>query len=322
MVNLCMVGSGGIAAEHMKAFKVIGGVHPRWIVSRRQEKAWEFAQEWSFDQAGTDLEAALADPTVDLVVVASPNEQHTPQVIRSLQAGKDVIVEIPVGLSLANAQQVAKLAGDLRRRVLVCHTMRSFPAIREVRRRVLAGEFHITHVVGYFAIPRRRNQSWAGTRNWMDNLLWHHGCHVVDAALWILGVNHAEHVSGMLGKSHRQFGMAMDVSIHFRTSANQLVTHALTYNTEQFCWELRCIGDEDTLTFRNGQLLNEKNEQIVSETSWLDLVPQDKQMLATLTKGAPSDYDVSSVLGPMEILQCAEASSQQLTANATESIHP
>ena len=137
------------------------------------------------------------------------------------------------------------LADDAQRQLLVCHTMRSFPAIREVRRRVAGGELRVSQINGFFAIPRRSNQSWAGIRNWIDNLLWHHGCHQVDAALWVLGVDDALDVSAHLGREHPEFGMTMDVSLSFATQSGQMVTQSLTYNTAEFVWELRLVGDED-----------------------------------------------------------------------------
>ena len=321
MLNLCMVGTGGIATEHMKAFVAIKGVHPLWAISRTLSGAREFEGHWGFEQAGVDLDQALADDRVDLVVIASPSEQHASQTLRSIQAGKNVIVEIPVGLSFAEAKRVATLSSRSQCRVLVCHTMRSFPAIREVRRRVQAGEFHLSQIVGHFAIPRRRNQSRVGQRNWTDNLLWHHGCHMVDAALWVLCADEAQHVDAIAGRSHTTFGMVMDVAIHFRTSARQVVTQSLTYNTEQFCWEVRFVGDEDTLTFRNGQLLNERDEQVIPPASYLDLAPQNLQMLATLVDGAPSDYDISAVLGAMKILEQAAARTQDSLADDTDRVN-
>ena len=309
MINVCMVGTGGIATQHMKAFKELGGVCPRWVISRRAQKSQEFGQEWSFKRVGTELDQALTDPQVDLVVITSPSEQHVDQTTRALRAGKNVIVEIPVGLSLAEAENVAELARKLGPRVLVCHTMRSFPAIQEVRHRVQAGALSLTQIAGYFAIPRRRNQGMGGQeRSWIDNLLWHHGCHMVDVAMWALGVSDVEEISALFGRRHPQFGIPTDLSIHFRTFQEQVVTHALTYNTEQFCWEVRFIGDQETLTYRNGMLLNERNEEVVAERSWVDLADQNKQMLATLTEGSPSDYDVTSVLPAMKVLQKAQNS--------------
>jgi 2-hydroxy-4-carboxymuconate semialdehyde hemiacetal dehydrogenase len=309
MINICMVGTGAIATHHMKAFGQLGGVHPRWVISRTSGSARDFAREWQFEKFGTELDVALRDPTLDLVVITSPNELHAQQAICSLRAGKDVIVEIPVALSLADTERIVSLSQELRRRVLVCHTMRSFPAVNEVRQRVRSNELHLTHIVGHFAIPRRHNQGMNGQpRNWIDNLLWHHGCHMVDVALWVTGVTSVEHVNALAGNPRGQFSMIMDVSINFRTSSQQLVTHSLTYNTAQFCWEVRFLGDEGTLVYRNGELLDETGEQVIPKSSWLDLVPQNREMLDSIVRGAPSDYDVTSALLPMKVLHQAELS--------------
>lgn len=309
MINICMVGTGAIATQHMKAFQELGGVGLRWVVSRRREAAKDFAREWQFDQSADDFEAALRDPAVDLVVVTSPSELHAEQTILSLRAGKNVVVEIPVALNLADTERIIELAGQLGRRVMVCHTMRSFPGIREVRRRVQAGELHLTQIVGHFAIPRRRNQGMDGKpRSWVDNLLWHHGCHMVDVAMWVLGTTHVEHLSAILGEPSGEPGMIMDATVHFSSGEKQLVTHALTYNTEQLIWEVRFVGREETLTYRNSRLLNEKGDQVVPERSWVDLVLQNKEILDSIDRGVPSDYDLTSVLASMRVLHEAEIS--------------
>ena len=122
MINLCLVGTGGIATQHMKALTELGGTHTRWVISRRKEAAQQFTQEWSFENFGTTLQEALADPAVDLVLVASPNEVHFEQTVTSLEAGKDVIVEIPIALSLIQAERVAKVTAELKHRVQAYHT--------------------------------------------------------------------------------------------------------------------------------------------------------------------------------------------------------
>ena len=45
-MNLCMVGYGAIAEEHMKAFAKIDGVQPHVLVGRRQDPSAEFAEKW------------------------------------------------------------------------------------------------------------------------------------------------------------------------------------------------------------------------------------------------------------------------------------
>ena len=309
MINACIVGTGAIATQHIRAFKELGGVGVQWIISRRVEAARDFSHHWQIERFGTELDVALGDSAVNLVVITSPSELHVDQTICSLRAGKDVIVEIPVALSLADTERIVDLAQKLQRRVLVCHTMRSFPAIREVRRRVQRDELHLSHIIGFFAIPRRNNQGMSGQRrNWIDNLLWHHGCHMVDVAMWVLGVTSVKHVSAILGDANRQFGMIMDASVHFCTDKRQLVSNALTYNTGQFCWEVHFMGDEESLIYKNGRLSDEEGVQVIRESSWVDLVPQDKEMLESIAQGTPSEYDINTVLAPMKVLHQAEVS--------------
>jgi 2-hydroxy-4-carboxymuconate semialdehyde hemiacetal dehydrogenase len=319
MINICLVGTGGIAAQHMKAFAEIGGVHPRWVIASTEEKARSFAQLWRFDQFGADLEAALSDSVVDLVVIASPSERHADQTTLALCAGKNVAVEIPVALSLADVERIIELADEVRRRVVVCHTMRSFPAVKEVRRRVQVGDINLTQIVGHFAIPRRRNQGLSGqARSWVDNLLWHHGCHMVDVALWVLGLDKVEGIHAELGIARGSSEMVMDAVLQFSSPKRQLVTNSLTYNTEQFCWEVRFIGSDKSLTYLNGNLLDEGGRQVLPTSSWIDLIPQNENILESLAQGVPSDYDVRSVLPAMQVLHQAELSaSHRLCKSAT-----
>ena len=305
-LGLCLVGTGGIAAAHVEALDALGLCEKRWIIARTPESASRFRAEWAFGDDATALEPALADPEVGLVLITSPNDLHAAQAQASLEAGKHVIVEIPLAMSLRECEKLTALADRVDRRLLVCHTMRSFPALREVRRRVSDGELALSQVSGFFAIPRRENQSWAGIRNWVDNLLWHHGCHQIDAALWVLGADEGLEVSAQLGRAHPEFGMAMDVSVNFATPDLQLVTHALTYNTSEFLWELRFVGDEELLTFRDAGLLDKSGAEIVPAVPLRELRAQNEQMLDTILHGAPSDYTAASVLPAMRVLEAAQ----------------
>jgi 2-hydroxy-4-carboxymuconate semialdehyde hemiacetal dehydrogenase len=240
-IGLCLIGAGAIAERHMQAFARLGGVMPRWVISRNAEAARDFARRWSFVESGAAVAPALADPLVELALICSPSPLHSQQALAAMQAGKDVIVEIPIALNWPESQQVAQVAATLGRRVWVCHTMRSTAALREVRRQIRGGELHVTQIAGFFGIPRRRNQGMGsvGTRNWIDNLLWHHGCHQVDAALWVLDMPAVGQVRALFGPNHPTLGMALDVAVQMSVAGGKLITQALTYNTEQAIWRMQ-----------------------------------------------------------------------------------
>ena len=303
--GLCLVGAGAIALDHMAAFDRIGLTDRRCVVSRRLSTAQEFAKSWQFAWATTDLADALTDPGVELVLVTSPNDCHAEQASLALRAGKHVMVEIPLAMTLVDAQRLAGLAATEQRRLFACHTMRSFRAIREVRRRVCAGEFDVRQIVGFFAIPRRSNEGLYGPRTWSDNLLWHHACHQVDAALWVLGTDQFDKPAALLGAFHPVHGMAMDLTLSL-LAGSTIVTQSLTYNASRLSWELRFIGRQDFLTFRNGALLDETGAEVVPQQSVRDLYQQNADILRALASGSASEFDVDSVLPAMRVLDQLE----------------
>jgi 2-hydroxy-4-carboxymuconate semialdehyde hemiacetal dehydrogenase len=229
-----------------------------------------------------------------------------------MEAGKDVIVEIPVAMSWPETQRVAQTAMALAHRVWVCHTMRSSAALREVREQIRSGRLHVTQIGGFFGIPRRRNQGMGnvGTRSWIDNLLWHHGCHQVDASLWALDTPAVSRVQALFGPSHPKFGMVLDVGVQLTTSRGELVTQSLSYNVERLSLWLQFIGHEKVLTFIDGRLVNEAGETLVPETSLIELLVQNRELLHSFRTGEKSEFDLASVLPTMEVLSRAQQSAE------------
>jgi len=311
-VGLCLIGSGAIAGRHMQALTTLGGVSPRWVVSDREEETRVFAGRWSFSHAGTLLEQALSDPLVEVVLIASPSPCHSGQALQALQAGKDVIVEIPIAMSWQAALQVSQTAAAVGRRVWVCHTMRSLPALCFVREQVQAGRLHLTQIAGFFGIPRRRNQGMdgVGTRRWVDNLLWHHACHQVDASLWVMGMPKVARVQALLGPPHPTLGMELDAGVQLSLADGTLVTQSLTYNTERSTWRLQFIGHEEVYTFDHGRLTNEAGAELAAESQGVDCTVQDGEILDARRSGAPSAFDLAGVLPTMEVLDRAQQSAE------------
>src|SRR5205085_7959185 len=117
-------------------------------------------------------------------------------------------------------------------RLMVAHTQRFFPALIELRRRIAAGELHPHHLLFRWFFLRRSNVNWEGRRrSWTDNLLWHHTCHVVDAALWLLGATEREctvRAAGQAGPPHAELGIPLDLDL-LLSVGNALVNIAMSY---------------------------------------------------------------------------------------------
>jgi scyllo-inositol 2-dehydrogenase (NADP+) len=88
----------------------------------------------------TGWKAFLADPQVELVLLAAPPALHAELAIQALAAGKHVVVETPLGLNLAEADAVIAAARRAGRAVCVAHTRRWDDDFRTARAALAGGE--------------------------------------------------------------------------------------------------------------------------------------------------------------------------------------
>jgi predicted dehydrogenase len=117
-----------------------------------------------------DPDEVLADPTIDAIVIASPAPTHTELACAALDAGKHVLVEKPLALSLDDARRVASTARRAGRVGMVGHLMVYHPAVirlRDLLRSGQLGQLHYLHSVRVNLGRLRRD----------ENALWSFGPH-------------------------------------------------------------------------------------------------------------------------------------------------
>ena len=285
-MRLCFVGYGSIAEAHAKAFRELG-CEFQCVVGRVPESTREFAERWGFRRWTLELEDGLGDD-VDGVVITSPSDLHAAQAIQALRAGKHVLIEIPIATNLEDAREVAVAARAVGKRVQVAHTQRYYPALVELRRRIQAGEFHPHHAVCQWYFLRRENVNWKGRqRNWTDNLLWHHGCHVVDALLWLLGGEKGAPVQAQFGPPHPELGIPLDLDVLFKAGEIP-VSISMSYNSPVPRHEYFFIGEETSIAYREGKLWGpdgvlweapegESRSILEQDREWLNAIREDRE---------------------------------------------
>ncbi|WP_242108742.1 oxidoreductase [Luteimonas aquatica] len=133
---------------------------------------------------------ALAEPDVDLVVIASPNDSHAPLARAALEAGKHVVVDKPFTLTLGEARDLAALAHARGRRLSVFQNRRwdsDFLAVRQAIDAGLIGE--VVSLETHFdrfrpeVRARWREQDVPGGGIWFDL-----GPHLIDQSLQLFGL--------------------------------------------------------------------------------------------------------------------------------------
>lgn len=102
-----LVGASTIAREWMvDAIRAQAGHEVVAVMSTDMRRGQAFATECRIAAAYDDLGALLADPAVDAVYISTTNELHRPQVQAAAQAGKHVLCEKPLALTLADAREM------------------------------------------------------------------------------------------------------------------------------------------------------------------------------------------------------------------------
>jgi predicted dehydrogenase len=115
-IRFGIIGTGRMAATMMAAFAHVPNVKVVAVASGSKERADRFAQLFSIATAYGSSDALLANSQVDAVYIANATESHAANTILALQAGKAVLCEKPIGISVAEAGQItaaAKHAGKL-----------------------------------------------------------------------------------------------------------------------------------------------------------------------------------------------------------------
>jgi predicted dehydrogenase len=91
-------------------------------------------------RACADAAELIADDSIDVVHVCTPNNLHLPQALAAMRAGKDVVVEKPLGIDLVEAEELAAVAAETGRILAVPFVYRFYAPVREARARIAAGE--------------------------------------------------------------------------------------------------------------------------------------------------------------------------------------
>ncbi|UYK81541.1 oxidoreductase [Xanthomonas sacchari] len=185
--NLALLGFGYVGRTfHAPLIAHTPGLHLHTVVSRQAEAV---NAAWPQARVVADAAQAFADPRIDAVVIATPNQTHAPLALAALAQGKHVLVDKPFTLDVAEAQQVLAQAQRADRIVSVFQNRRWDGDFLGVRALLEAGtlgeiaEFH-SHFdrhrpqVG----DRWREHALPGSGLWFDL-----GPHLLDQALQLFG---------------------------------------------------------------------------------------------------------------------------------------
>jgi predicted dehydrogenase len=191
-MNFGIIGAGMISRFHAKAIAAMDGSTLRSVFSTRIEAAQDLASEYGA-KAYSDIEAFLADEQLDIVTIGTPSGAHLEPSMAALNAGKHVICEKPLEISVERIDELISLA-NLRGKTLAAILNRRFhPAMDAFKNAVDENRFgKLTSASCYVKWYRDQayydSAAWRGT--WAldgGGALMNQSIHTIDALLHLAG---------------------------------------------------------------------------------------------------------------------------------------
>ncbi|MCS5498361.1 Gfo/Idh/MocA family oxidoreductase [Cnuibacter physcomitrellae] len=158
-ISAGFVGAGFMGDVHTRAARA-NGARLAGLVGSTPERGEAAARRLGVERAYPDLEAMLADPSIDVVHVLSPNALHAEQALAVIESGKNVVCEKPLAIGSAAAAALVEAAEGAGMVNAVPFAYRFHPMVREARSR--------THGQRILTVDARYLQDWLadGSDDW------------------------------------------------------------------------------------------------------------------------------------------------------------
>ena len=158
-LRLAFLGCGFATRLHSRTLRRFADVE-RSYASRGLAKAEEYRRRYRGARAFGSYDDAIADPQIDVVLVATPPESHLDLTLRALAAGKHVIVEKPPFLRATDFDAVTAAASAAGRRVFVAENYFYKPMAEALREVIARGEIGDVRLLTINALKQQKTGDW------------------------------------------------------------------------------------------------------------------------------------------------------------------
>ncbi len=171
-IGVALVGCGAISYANAEAIRISQLADLIYAVDVNYSSAEKLGKKYGVAYTA-HLEEAISNPLVDVVFICTPHYLHAPIAEQAAQAGKHVIVEKPMGVSLADARKIQAVCAEKQVLLSVCYCMRYWSAVRQARQLIEDGG--LGKILGTeMMMIRDRSESYLGRNTWQEaNPNWH-----------------------------------------------------------------------------------------------------------------------------------------------------
>ncbi len=287
-VGFAVIGCGRIAPRHFEAIKNLEDAQLVAVIDVIEERAIKAAGQNGCDWY-SDFHEVLRRPDVNVVNICTPSGLHAQIGIEAAKAGKHVVVEKPMALSLTDADRLIAACQDAGVKLFVVHQNRFNTAIRKLRAAVEAGKFgKFTHANATIRWHRDQayydSAAWRGTWAMDGGVLMNQSIHNIDLLQWMMGP--VESVFAYTATRLRRI-QAEDVAtavLRFRNGALGVIEASSTIYPKNLEETLSIFGETGTVVV-GGVAVNR-----IQTWRFADLAESEEAVLTAQETDPPSVY--------------------------------
>lgn len=250
-------GAGNVSTQYIQAFTRNPHTEVRMITSRTADAARQRAAEFGLAcDTGERLDALLERDDVQIVVICTPNHLHAEEAIRAARAGKHLVVEKPIALTLSDLRALVAAVEEYRVKATVGFVLRWNPLVRMARRLIQDGTLGDLMLVEGDYIhrvdPARPGWDWKGRAATSGGALMMGGCHAVDVLRFCAG--EIASVSAYATQvARRDFDYPPTITASLRFAGGAVGKVSVTFEAySPYLFNLNLYGSRGTL--RNNRL--------------------------------------------------------------------
>ncbi len=268
-LGVAIHGAGQVAYAHAASWLKNPHAKIVSITSNRRQSARRLADQFGLDgTVGDDYEQVLADDRVDIVNLSGPNHVHTPQGIAAAEAGKHILIEKPMCISMDENRALRDAVAKAGVKSVVSFVLRWNPLVANLKSLLAAGAIG---QVFYVEVDY-----WHGLADWWTGFGWGRtlasgrstmltgGCHAVDAVRWLSGEEIVE-VAGFANNVKNAFEYPANVVALLKFAGGAIGKTSALFDAEMpYQFNIDLAGTEGTI--RDNRLWSKK--LLPGQTGW------------------------------------------------------
>lgn len=294
-LKFAIVGCGRIAQRHAEHINKTNGAKLVATCDIEEPKSKDLAQKYSA-KAYQQIEDLLKDDDVDIVSICSPNGLHAHHSILSLKAGKHVLCEKPMAISVHDCGEMIKTAEKANKRLFVIKQNRYNPPVDAVKKIIDEGKMGKIFNVQLSCFWNRNEEyysnSWKGTNDLDGGTLYTQFSHFVDLLYYLVG--DIKETAGFSGNfTHDgviEFEDTGVVALKFHNGAIGTINYTVNSYNGNMEGSLTLFGEKGTVKI-GGQYLNELEYQNIEGLEIKDLPKGNTANNYGKYRGSMSNHD-------------------------------